>query len=91
MNENIYLPHIMVIEKITVEAPGVKTFRLKFQNEEEGKKTEKVKDGMEYLEYRIEYQIKPIYEEYIKDGIIKKDGKAKVNKSIEDVPLGYEH
>jgi len=37
MNENIYLPHIMVINKITVEAPGVKTFRLKFQNEEEGK------------------------------------------------------
>ena len=37
MNENIYLPNIMVIEKITVEAPGVKTFRLKFQNEEESK------------------------------------------------------
>ena len=37
MNENIYLPHIMVIDKITVEAPGVKTFRLKFQNEEEAK------------------------------------------------------
>ena len=29
MNEqsNIYLPHLMVIEKITHEAPGVKTFR----------------------------------------------------------------
>lgn len=33
MNEqsNIYLPHLMVIEKITHEAPGVKTFRLKFK------------------------------------------------------------
>lgn len=61
------------------------TYFLGRKNEEEGKKTEKVKDGMEYLEYRIEYQIKPIYEEYIKDGMIKKDGKAKVNKSIEDV------
>jgi NAD(P)H-flavin reductase len=37
MNENIYLPYLMVIEKITEEAPGVKTFRLKFKNEEEAK------------------------------------------------------
>lgn len=36
MNDNIYLPHLMVIEKITEEAPGVKTFRLRFKNEEEG-------------------------------------------------------
>lgn len=38
MNEqsNIYLPHLMVIEKIIHEAPGVKTFRLKFKNEKEG-------------------------------------------------------
>ena len=38
MNEqsNIYLPHLMVIEKITHEAPGVKTFRLKFKDEKEG-------------------------------------------------------
>ena len=37
MNEqsNIYLPHLMVIEKITHEAPGVKTFRLKFKDEKE--------------------------------------------------------
>lgn len=38
MNDNIYLPHIMVIEKITEEAPGVRTFRLRFKNEEEGKR-----------------------------------------------------
>jgi NAD(P)H-flavin reductase len=37
MEKNIYLPYSMIIEKITEEAPGVKTFRLKFQNEEEGK------------------------------------------------------
>lgn len=30
-----YLPHLMVIEKITQEAPGVKTFRLRFKNQEE--------------------------------------------------------
>ncbi len=28
--DNIYLPNIMTIDKVTVEAPGVKTFRLKF-------------------------------------------------------------
>jgi sulfhydrogenase subunit gamma (sulfur reductase) len=37
MNENIYLPYIMVIDKITVEAPGVKTIRMRFQNEEDAK------------------------------------------------------
>ena len=36
MNDrNIYLPYLMKIEKITPEAPGVKTFRLKFMNESE--------------------------------------------------------
>jgi len=39
MNENnIYLPYLMRIEKITEEAPFVKTFRLLFVNEEEGNK-----------------------------------------------------
>jgi sulfhydrogenase subunit gamma (sulfur reductase) len=34
MNEkNIYLPYLMKIEKIIQEAPGVRTFRLKFLNE----------------------------------------------------------
>ncbi len=35
-DKNIYLPYLLKIEKITREAPGVKTFRLKFVNEEEG-------------------------------------------------------
>lgn len=35
--ENIYLPYLMRIEKITEEAPLVKTFKLIFINEEEGK------------------------------------------------------
>jgi sulfhydrogenase subunit gamma (sulfur reductase) len=35
---NIYLPYLMKIEKITQEAPGVKTFKLKFENEEEANK-----------------------------------------------------
>ncbi len=33
--KNTYLPYLMTIEKITKEAPGVKTFRLKFQDEAE--------------------------------------------------------
>lgn len=36
--DNMYLPYIMQIEKITDEAPLVKTFRLKFANPEEGEK-----------------------------------------------------
>lgn len=35
---NIYKPYLMKIEKITDEAPGVKTFRLAFADEKEGKK-----------------------------------------------------
>jgi len=34
---NIYKPYLMRIEKIIDEAPGIKTFRLLFVNEEEGK------------------------------------------------------
>jgi len=34
---NIYRPYLMRLEKITDEAPGVKTFRLKFFDEDEGK------------------------------------------------------
>jgi NAD(P)H-flavin reductase len=37
MNDNIYLPYLVTIEKITQEAPGVKTFRLRFKNEKEAK------------------------------------------------------
>ena len=35
-NKNIYLPYLMRIEKITDEAPGVKTFRLAFEDTSEG-------------------------------------------------------
>jgi len=35
-DKNIYLPYLMRIAQVTQEAPGVKTFRLEFQNEEEG-------------------------------------------------------
>jgi sulfhydrogenase subunit gamma (sulfur reductase) len=33
--KNIYLPYLMKVEKITIEAPGVKTFKLKFVNDED--------------------------------------------------------
>ena len=51
------------------------------------------------LEYRIEYQIMPIYEEYIKDGIIKREGLNKFGEIIREffrednkflMDLGYE-
>lgn len=41
-------------------------------------------EGMEYLKYRIRYQIWPIYEEYIKDGIISSDGKDRFAKILKD-------
>ncbi|MDR0865440.1 MAG: FAD/NAD(P)-binding protein [Candidatus Symbiothrix sp.] len=51
MNENIYLPYLVNIEKITEEAPGVKTFRLKFKNEEEARNF-KFKAG-QFAEYSV--------------------------------------
>jgi len=38
MTENIYMPYLMKIDKITYEAPGVKTFMLKFINEDDQKR-----------------------------------------------------
>jgi sulfhydrogenase subunit gamma (sulfur reductase) len=35
MMDNIYMPYLMRIEKVTYEAPGVKTFMLKFVNEQD--------------------------------------------------------
>ncbi len=31
-------------------------------------------DEISYLEYRVKYQILPVYQEYVKDGLIKKEG-----------------
>ncbi|MGB8491193.1 MAG: FAD/NAD(P)-binding protein [Bacteroidales bacterium] len=38
MTENIYMPYLMKIDKITHEAPGVKTFMLKFVNQDESER-----------------------------------------------------
>lgn len=38
MTENIYMPYLMRLEKVTYEAPGVKTFMLKFVHEEDQNK-----------------------------------------------------
>jgi len=35
MIDNIYIPYLMKVDKVTFEAPGVKTFMLKFINEED--------------------------------------------------------
>ena len=45
-------------------------------------------EGMEYLKYRIRYQIWPIYEEYIKDGIISNEGKARFAEILEKKDFG---
>jgi len=49
--QNLYLPYLMKIEKVTEEAPFVKTFKLIFQNEEEGKNF-KYKTG-QFGEYSV--------------------------------------
>jgi len=51
MNDNIYLPYLVTVEKITEEAPGVKTFRLKFKDDEESSAF-KFKAG-QFAEYSV--------------------------------------
>lgn len=46
-----------------------------------GEKKEEDENG--YLEYRIKYQIKPIYMEYIKDGIINPSGKERFETIVD--------
>lgn len=43
----------------------------------------KEKDEIAYLCYRLEYQIWPIYQEYIKDGLIRPEGKEVFRKQVE--------
>lgn len=38
MNDNIYMPYLMEIDNIIEETPDVRTFRLKFKNEEDAQK-----------------------------------------------------
>lgn len=46
-----------------------------------GKKDlENEEDALAYLKYRIKYQIRPVYQEYIKDGLIKKEGLEQFDK-----------
>ena len=40
-------------------------------------------EGMDYLAYRVQYQILPIYQEYIKDGLIDKKGLARFKEILE--------
>ena len=42
-------------------------------------------NAMDFLKYKILYQIKPIYWEYIKDGIIKEDGKEAFRNCVEEL------
>lgn len=37
-NKNAYIPYLMNIEKVTLEAPGIKTFRLRFANQDDGER-----------------------------------------------------
>jgi NAD(P)H-flavin reductase len=54
MTDNIYMPYLMRIEKITFEAPGVKTFMLKFVSEhDQNKFTFKAGQFGEYSVYGV--------------------------------------
>lgn len=47
--------------------------------------------GIEFLKYRLEYQIYPIYLEYMKDGLIKLDeGKERFRKIIKNITVDEE-
>lgn len=45
------------------------------------------KEEKEYLQYRIQYQVMPIYKEYIKDGMINKEGGRRFIEILEESKL----
>ena len=54
MMDNLYMPYLMRIERITYEAPGVKTFMLKFVDEADQEKfTYKAGQFGEYSVYGV--------------------------------------
>ena len=62
---------------------GEKTAEENTENKTEEEKRMEKKEEQSYLEYRLRYQIIPIYEEYIKDGIIKQIGKENLINIIQ--------
>ncbi len=49
---------------------------------------ERIKESEKgYLKYRIDYQIRPIYEEYVKDGLISREGIKKFNMIVEHAKI----
>lgn len=77
MNEETGIFAIKYIEDTELDVEDIKIGHTYFL----GKKGQ----GEEYLKYRINYQIKPIYQEYIKDGMIKKEGLDRFNEIIKEV------
>lgn len=56
------------------------------------KKEYKSKDEeSDYLKYRINYQIKPVYQEYVKDGLIKKTGLEQFETLVKKAFENYEN
>ena len=64
-----YLPYDMDVEDIKI---GHTYFLVKPGADED------------YLKYRLQYQVKPIYMEYIKDGIVKKEGEEVLNSILKE-------
>lgn len=63
------------LEDETIDVNDIKIGHTYFMGRPEIKK----EDEEEYLKYRIEYQVKPVYEEYIKDGLITRSGMDRFN------------
>ncbi len=51
------------------------------------KKSDQEYEDQDYLMYRINYQIRPIYNEYIKDGMIKKEGLDRFKEIVKEEGL----
>lgn len=63
------------------------TYFLGKKRDGEPDRTVKEEDEDRYLTYRIRYQVWPVYQEYVKDGLIKKDGLI-VFKTIVENKIG---
>lgn len=72
-----------LLEDTELDVNDIKIGHTYFLGRKEENKEKKYE--LAYLQYRIDYQIRPVYQEYIKDGLIKKTGLEKFDTIVSDV------
>ena len=83
MNEKKGIFAIDMLADDSIDVNDIKIGHTYFLGKKDKNDNVDSKTEFEYLRYRIDYQIRPVYEEYIKDGLIDRSGLDRFNKIVE--------